>query len=181
MERDVDQPLHGEQALGAARELRADVDVQPCDVEPCRPRVAHGGDGVVGDEPELRLRVRGLDRPMRLRLDAGSDTDQNRCDAGRPRTGGFVERVEDDQRAGGRCGAELLVGLVVAVEDDPVAGHTCAQCELQLAACRDVGPEPFGGEQAQQRDVRKCLRPVDDERPGVHARTRARARTVSRQ
>ena len=69
-QRDVDQPLHREQALGALRELRADVDVQACDVEPCRSRVADGSDRVVGDEPELRLGVRGLDRTMRLGLDA---------------------------------------------------------------------------------------------------------------
>ena len=135
------------------------MDVQPRDVEPCRSRIADGSDGVVGDEPELRLRVRGLDRPMRLGLDPGSDADQHRRDAGRLRTGGLVECVEDDQCAGSGGGAELLVGLVVAVEDDPVAGHACAQRELQLAACRDVGTEPFGGEEPQQRDVRNAFVP----------------------
>ena len=131
------------------------MDVQPCDVEPVGQRVAHCGDGVVGDEPELRFRVRGLDRTVCIRLDAGSDTDQNRLDAGRTRTGDFVERVEDDQRARSCRSAKLVVRLVVAVEDDAVAGHGCAQCEFQLAECRDIGPEPVGGEQTQQRDVWK--------------------------
>ena len=105
MERDVGQPLHRKQAFGALRELRADVDMQSCDVEPCRSRVADGSDRVVGDEPELRLRVRGLDCSMRLGLDPGSDADQHRCDAGRLRTGGLVECVEDDQRAGAAAAA----------------------------------------------------------------------------
>ena len=123
--------------------------MQPGDVEPSGSRILYGGDGVVDDEPELRLGMRGLDRTVRLRLDAGSEAHQHRLDAGRLRTGGFVECVEYDQCSGSCGGAKLVVGFVVAVEDDPIAGDACAQRELQLAACRDVGTEPFCGEQPQ--------------------------------
>ena len=114
---------------------------------------------------------------MRLGLDAGRDADEHRLDAGRPRSGGFVERVEDDECAGSGRGAQLVVGLVVAVEDDPLAGRrpraarTRARPRVETSA-----PSPSLGEQPQQRDVRERLRPVDDERVGVHCAVRARAR-----
>ena len=150
--------------------------MQTGDVEPHGHCLAHGSNRVVGDEPELRLRLRGLDRTMGIGLDPRRDPDQNGFDPGRPRPVAFVECVEDDQSARGRRGAELLVRLVVPVEDDAVARHACSQRELELAACRDVGAEAFAGEQPQQGDVRKRLRPVHDERFGVHARVRTRTR-----
>ena len=108
-QRNVDEPLHCKQALGAAGELRADVNVQTGNVQPRSPRIAHCDDSVVGDEPELRLRVGRLDCAMGLGLDARRHPDQNGFDAGGPGTGRFFERIEGDQRTGFRCGAEFLV------------------------------------------------------------------------
>ena len=62
------------------------------------------------------------------------------------------------------------------MEDEPLAGDARAPGELELAESGDVRPEPFAGEQPQERDVRDRLRPVDDERGRVHARVRARTR-----
>jgi len=62
------------------------------------------------------------------------------------------------------------------MEHEPVAGHAGSQRELELAECGDVRAHSLGGEQAEQGDVRECLRPVDDERVTFHARVRARTR-----
>ena len=62
---------------------------------------------------------------------------------------GLVERVEHDEahvRLGG--GPQLLVALVVAVDDDPLARDPGAAGELELAERRDVGAEALGREQA---------------------------------
>ena len=78
--------------------------------------------------------------------------------------------------------AELLVRLVVAVEEDPLAGDLRGLREGELAERRDVGADALVGEHAQQRDVRERLRPVDDERAGAAAAyARACARRVSSQ
>ena len=45
-----------------------------------------------------------------------------RVDAGLARAVDLLERVDDDERAGLGRGAELVVGLVVAVHDEAVAG-----------------------------------------------------------
>jgi hypothetical protein len=75
-----------------------------------------------------------------------------------------------ESRTTSRGGAQLLVRLVVPVEDEPLGRNTGAQRELELAARRDVGSQPFQCKQPHQGDVRKCLRPVNDQRLGVDAR-----------
>ena len=59
----------------------------------------------------------GADRLVRLGLDAGRHADEHAPHARGGRALRLVERVEDDERArlGGR--AQLLVGLVVAVDE----------------------------------------------------------------
>ena len=69
---------------------------------------------------------------------------------------------------------ELLVGLVVAVEEDPVAADAGRLRERELAERRDVGADALLGEDAQDRDVRERLRPVDDERARRRVGVRAR-------
>ena len=158
------------------RELRADVDVQTGDVEPCCSRQPDRGDRVVGDEPELRL---GVCRPDRACVSASMPGVRRTRTVSTPAacaraSSSSASSTTSAARSGGS--SELLVGLVVAVEDEPVAGNACAQRELQLTERRDVGAEPFRGEEPQQRDVRERLRPVHDERVRFHARVRARAR-----
>ena len=63
-------------------------------------------------------------------------------------------------------GPQLLVALVVAVHDDPLALDPGAPRELELAERRDVGAEALGREQPQERDVRERLQAVERERLG---------------
>ena len=75
---------------------------------------------------------------------------------------------------------QQLVLLVVAVDHEPVAGDARAARELELADGRDVGAEPFLGEEPQHRERRERLRAVDDERAGGRrAYARAWARSVA--
>src|SRR5580765_1704543 len=102
--RNVGKPLDREQALRASRQLRADVHVEPGDVEPRGERVSDRGERVVGDEPELRFGMGGPDRTVRLRVDARSDADEYGSNAGRFRPRNLVERIDDHESPGlGRC------------------------------------------------------------------------------
>src|SRR6478736_5648161 len=74
--RDIGKPLDREQALRASRQLRADVHVEPGDVEARGEGVPDRRERVVGDEPELRLGMGGLDRTVRLGVDARSNSDE---------------------------------------------------------------------------------------------------------
>ena len=172
--RDIGKPLDREQALRASRQLRADVHVEPGDVEPRGERVSDRRERVVGDEPELRFRMGGPDRTVRLRVDARSDADEHGSNACRFRPRNLVERIDDHDCPGLGRRLELFVGLVVAMEQDPLALHACAQRELELTARGDVGPQTLPGEEPEQRDVGERLRPVHDERFGIHSRIRAR-------
>jgi hypothetical protein len=62
------------------------------------------------------------------------------------------------------------------VEEDPVAWNPRSRGERQLAERRDVGADPLLGEDAEQRNARERLRPVDDERVGRGVAIRARLR-----
>ena len=92
----------------------------------------------------------------------------------------LVGRVEHDERAGLRGGPQLLVRLVVAVEEQAVAGEPGRARERELAERRDVGADALLGEHAQQLDVRERLRPVDDQRVrrGVAVGARLRAQRL---
>ncbi len=154
------------QVRAAVRELGADVHVQAFDLEPGR---ACGGDRderLVGVEAELRAAMPGPDRFVCLGFDARRDADEHPADA---RLGGarrLVERVERDERAGLGRGAQLLVGFVVPVHDEPVALDPRPPRKRELAERRHVGAEAFLREQPHHGDVRERLRPVDDERVG---------------
>ncbi len=81
-----------------------------------------------------------------------------RRDAGLGRPLDLVERVDHHEPCAGLGrGAQLLVALVVAVHDEPLAGDSRRPRERQLPERRDVGAEPLLGEQPQQRDVRERL------------------------
>ena len=113
---------------------------------------------------------------MGLRFDSGRDADEDRLHAGGAGACRFVQCIEHDERARRGSRAQLLVRLVVAVENEPVARDAGPQRELQLAARGDIGTKPFRGEESHQCDVRKRLRPVHDERVRIHTRVRVRAR-----
>ena len=94
----------------------------------------------------------------------GRHAHERSADARLGRARGLVERVEDDERAGLGRGRQLLVGLVVAVHEQPLARDPGPLRERELAERGDVGADALLGEQPHQRDVRERLRPVDDER-----------------
>ena len=170
-----DEAVDGEEALVHPRELRADVHVEADRLERVE-RLPQRPERGVRIEPELRLVVRGLDRLVRLRPDAGREPQEHppRARARRPRH--LVLGVEDDERAGRRGGLELLVRLVVPVEEQPLAAEAGAERELELAEGRDVGAEPLLPEEPQHGHVRKGLDAEGDERVGVDRPVRARLR-----
>jgi hypothetical protein len=103
---------------------------------------------------------------VRLRLHPRGDADErplHSCGSGALR---LVGRVEDDERAGRRRRAQLLVGFVVPVHEQPLALDPRPERERQLAEGRDVRAEALLGQEPHQRDVRERLRPVDHERLG---------------
>ena len=79
---------------------------------------------------------------MRVRLDAGRHADEHAPHAGRGGPRRLVERVEHDERARLGRRAQLLVRLVVAVHDEPLALEPGRARERELAERRDVGAEP---------------------------------------
>ena len=114
---------------------------------------------------------------MRVGIDARRQAHQEAARAGVARPGDLLDRVQDDERARLGGAAQQLILLVVAVDDDLLASDPRGQGEGQLARGRDVGAEALLGQQAENRDRRERLRPVDHEgiRRGRPIRPRLRA------
>ena len=110
---------------------------------------------------------------MRHGFDARRQPQQHPPRAGSGRRLRLARPVEDDECAGLRSRAQLFLRLVVAVEDDLLAGNLRRARERELAERGDVRAGAFLREQPQQRDVRERLGPVDDERArsGLAVRT----------
>src|SRR5438093_39378 len=124
-------------------DLRADVRVEAVQLElwPREDR-AHSRFGCAARDVEAELRVLGSGQQVRVRMsvDAGPDAQEDRrtriafrgdaseeCD--------LVEVVDDDAAHAFRARDEQLVlALVVAVKEDPVAGKIGARRRVQLAA-----------------------------------------------
>ena len=83
---------------------------------------------------------------MRIRLDPGCDPDEHAPHARGRGARRLVERVEHDDGAGLGGRAQLLVALVVAVHDEPLAGEAGGAREAELAQRRHVRTEPFVAE-----------------------------------
>ncbi len=114
---------------------------------------------------------------MRDRLHAGRQADERPLHTGGGGTPGLVRRVEHDGRARLGRAAQLVLRLVVAVKENPLAVDARRLRDGELAERRDVGADALLGEDPEQRDVRERLRPVDDEcvRRGGSVRARLRA------
>ena len=122
------------------------MEVHADDLDPERARLRDHGERGVGGEPELRLVVRGLDRLVRDRLDAGRQPDERALHTGRGGAPGLVRRVEHDGRARLGRAAELVLRLVVAVEENPLAVDARGLRDGELAERRDVGADALLGE-----------------------------------
>ena len=83
--------------------------------------------------------------------------------AARARSSSSTESRTTYAACASTAAASSLVRLVVAVDHQPLGRDAGVLREAQLAEGRHVGAEPLVGEQAQDRDVRERLRPVDDE------------------
>ena len=167
------QPGDGRPYSRRLEQLRADVHVQAGDLEA---RGAGGVDrleGVFGRQPELRAAMAGRDRSMRLCLDPGGHADQYAFDSchGSPRN--LVYGVDDDVADAGRCSrGKLLVALVVPVEHDAVSRNARAERERELAGRGDVGAVAGAGDELEDRNARKGLDAVEQERVGGRAAIR---------
>ena len=114
-----------------------------------------------GRQAELGAEVSGLDRLVRVHLDARRDPDERPLDPGRGRSLDLVRRVENEVEHVGLGGrAQLLVALVVAVDNDLSAVDSRPGSDLELAQRRDVGADPLLGEEAaaRPRSGRPCCR-----------------------
>ena len=109
---------------------------------------------------------------MRFRIDAGRQPKECALDAGGARTRDLLGRVEHEECLRRGCGGELLIGLVVSVEDDSLCRNARPLREFELPEGRDVGTEAELAEQSHDRDVRKRLRAIDDQRLRVGAGVR---------
>ena len=98
-------------------------------------------------EAELGVLLAGADELVGVRLDARGDPHEHRGPRRRrrrvssrpPEPGDLVEGVDDDAaRPRLERGGQLVVGLVVAVQDQALGGHAGRQRDVQLAAGRDV-------------------------------------------
>jgi hypothetical protein len=127
-------------------------------------RTAESLERVIRRQAELRAVVSRADRLVRVCLDPRRDADQGARNTGLAGPVDLLQRIEDDERVRRGRHMQLLVGLVVAVRDEPRAGNAGLRCEPELAQRRDVRSEPLLREQAQDLDVGERFRPVTDER-----------------
>ena len=159
------EPVHGEAGRRDVEELRAEVHVQAFDVQLELACLLDQPERLVRRQAELRAAVAGLDRVVRVGVDARRHPHEHALDARGRGPQGLVRGVEDDQPdVGFGRAAELLVRLVVAVDDDPLRRHTGPKRELELAERRHVRAQAQLGKQCQQRSVRKRLRAVERHR-----------------
>ena len=103
--------------------------------------------GRVTGEPELRFLVRRLDRAVGDRFDPWRQPHEHAahlCDRRRVR---LADRIQYDERVRVGRRTQLRFRLVVAVEDDPLAGNARGASERELAEGRDVGTDTFLCEQ----------------------------------
>ena len=126
--------------------------------------------GGIGCEAELRLLVRRLDRAVRHGLDSRRQADEDAPHARRGRRLRLARRVENDERACLRGRPQLLLRLVVAVEDEPLARDPRRPRERELAEGRDVGARSLLREQPQR--ARRSRTPSSRRRRARPARPR---------
>ncbi len=177
LDRERREPVDARPRGSRLEELRAEVDVDPGDVQPRFTRARDGVERDLGREPELGAMVRRPDRRVRVGFDPGRDANEDAPHAGRRGPLRLVLRVEHHEPcAHGDGGCELLVALVVAVHHDPLARDLGPFGKEQLAEGRDVGSEAFRAEEAEHRETRKGLDAVGDERVRRRLSIRVRLR-----
>ena len=168
-----DHPVRGGLEAGGVEDLRADVAVQPGELEV---RLADDADRrgqrVAGGqrEAELLVLVGGGDELVGVRLDADGRADEHRHRRAAGRHPGrgerhqpvdLVERVDDDVPDAGVDGQlQLDDRLVVAVQRDPLGREARGQRQAQLAAAADVEVQAVLGHPAGDLPAEERLRGV---------------------
>jgi poly-gamma-glutamate capsule biosynthesis protein CapA/YwtB (metallophosphatase superfamily) len=138
------EPVDGHAGCRRVEQLRPDVDVQPGDVEAGLARPPDGLAGGGGWETELRAVMAGPDGLVRVCLDPGRHAHEHAADTGAGGALDLVERVEHDEPGPSLRGSlKLVVVLVVAVDDQALAGNARAPREHELAEGRGVRAEPL--------------------------------------
>ena len=133
--------------------------VSPSSVQ--RPIVSAACSGV---SPNFEPRWPVCDRPVRVGVDSRRHANEHPLDARGGRPLRVVGRVEDDEAARLRAGAQLLVRLVVAVEHERVSADPGGARIRELAERRRLRAETLVAEQRQHGDVRESLDAVEDGR-----------------
>ena len=114
------------------------MDVEPLDLGRAPKRLA----GIVRGQPELRAVLARPDGLVRVGVDPRRDPDERAAHARGAGPLDLLERVEHDEPAGGGGGAQLLVGLVVAVNDEPLARDAGAFREASSPSVETSAPSP---------------------------------------
>ena len=140
-----------------------------CGLAAARASAASARRRVPGDaEAELRVDLAGADELVGVGLDARRDAQQHRRPSRPPRGHERLEAVElvvavDDDAADARRrrrAAQLVLGLVVAVQDEPVGGHPGGEGDVELAAGGHVEVQPLLVGEAGHRPAEERLRGV---------------------
>ena len=171
--RQLEHPPGGHLEAGGVEDLRADVRVQPGELE--HGQRQHPADRLVGGagrerEAELLVVVRGRHELVGVRLDPGRHPDQDpRPGAGQVgvvgEPGDLLEGVDHDVPDPGRHRLLDLGGqLVVAVQRDQRRVHPGGQRHRQLAAGAHVHAEALFGHPAEHRARAERLGRVGDVR-----------------
>ena len=168
-----DHPVRGDLEAAGVEDLRADVRVQPDQLEPGgRLHPAYRLERVAADqrEAELLVLVRGRDELVGVRLDADGAADQHALgraalDAQAAEPVDLGDRVDDDPAdAGVEGGGQLGDRLVVAVQQQPVAREAGPHRDRELAAGAHVEAEPLLLDPAGDRGAQERLGRVEDHR-----------------
>ncbi len=149
-------------------DLRTDMTVQADQVEVGvgeHPGNRLGGPPGVECEPELLVADPGGDGAVPVNVDVGRDPDEHPLPLGRQtgEIGDLDARIDHDAAdPDAHRGAQLVVGLRVAVHDDPDRLHSCGQRGGQLTGRADVDGQALVARPARHRDGQRRLAGIDD-------------------
>jgi len=168
------ESLDGEQALVDTRELRPDVEVHACNIdsEPAR---------LVDHAQRAFRRQPNLDSSCAVRIERcvaastpGVQADECALHSCACSSHRLVLRVEHDRDARLRSRAQLFVRLVIAMEEDAISRDPAVCANASSPSVDTSAPTPSSASTRSSADVRKRLRPVDDQSVGRGCAIRAR-------
>ncbi len=148
---------------GDVRELRADVDVEACDLEPEIEGALERPERGVGRQPELRAVMPGLDRLVRVGLDAERHADQHPTPVPSTSSGSSSES-STIVAPGVGGGQELARRLRIPVHDERSPSSPAARANASSPAEATSAPMPSSAKSRRSATFGKAFGAVDDER-----------------